>query len=65
MLAAARRHAREFALLAEGERVWFYWYGCRAEALPHILTRLRLDLRCDVQSEPQSILAALDRLRNT
>jgi hypothetical protein len=65
VLAAARRHAREFVLLAEGERVWFYCYGCRAEALPHVLTRMRLDLRCDVQGEPQSILAALDPLRNT
>jgi len=65
ILAAARRHAREFVLLSEGERVWFYWYGCRAQALPPILSRMRLDLRCEVQGEPQSILAALDRLRNT
>ena len=65
ILTAARRHAREFIAFAEGDRAWLFWYGCRAETLPQILKRMNLDSRCEAHSEPQGILAALDRLRNT
>jgi len=65
VLAATRRHARELVVVAERERAWLFLYGCAASALPHILGRLRLDVRCAVHGEPQSILAALERLRNT
>ena len=66
ILAAARRHAREFVALANGDRTWFFWYGCRAEAAAQIVRRiLPLDpgLRSAVHGEPQHIVAALDRLR--
>jgi Cellulose biosynthesis GIL len=63
LLAGARRQAREFVALAEGERAWFYWHGCRGEALPQILKRIGVEARCEVHGEPQAILAALDRLR--
>jgi hypothetical protein len=64
ILALARRHAREFVGFAEGDRAWFYWHGCRAEAVPQILRRMNIvDLRCEVHGEPHSVLGALDRLR--
>jgi len=64
ILAAARRHARELVAFAEAERAWFFWYGCRVEALPDILKRMNLDLRREVHAEAHSILGALERLRN-
>jgi hypothetical protein len=64
ILAATRRHARELVAFAGAERAWLFWYGCRAEALPDILKRMNLDLRREVHGEPQSILGALERLRN-
>lgn len=63
VLAAARRHARELVALAEHDRAWFYWYGCRAEALPQILRRMKVDLQSEVHGEPAGVLSALDRLR--
>ena len=63
ILAAARRHAREFIGFAEDACVWLYWHGCRAEIVPQILRRMNVDLRCEVHDEPHSVLGALDRLR--
>jgi len=63
VLAAARRQAREFVALAEPERAWFFWYGCRSEALPQILKRIGVEAPYEVHGEPQAILAALERLR--
>jgi len=66
MLVTARRRAREFVALAEGEASWFYWYGCGADAALQIVKRISpLDagLRAQVYAEPQRILDTLDRLR--
>ena len=66
ILVAARRRSREFVALAEGEGVWFYWYGCGAEAARQIVKRMSASdggLRLEVHAEPHSILGALDRLR--
>jgi len=66
MLVAARRRAREFVALAEGDAAWFYWYGCSADAALQVVKRISpLDagLRTQVYAEPQRILDALDRLR--
>jgi hypothetical protein len=66
MLVAARRRAREFVALAEGDASWFYWYGCGSDAALQVVKRISpLDaaLRTQVYAEPQRILDALDRLR--
>ena len=63
LLAAARRQAREFIALAEPERAWVYWYGCRGEALPQVLKRIGVEPPYEVHGEPQGVLAALERLR--
>jgi len=63
ILAAARRHAREFVGLAEKDRAWLYWYGCRAEAVPQILQRMKVGLSSEQHGEASGVLNALDRLR--
>jgi hypothetical protein len=65
VLSAARRHARELVAFAEAGFAWFFCYGCRAEALPHILKRLDLATPCESHGDTQAILATLERLRNT
>jgi hypothetical protein len=65
VLSAARRHAHELVAFAEAGFAWFFCYGCRAEALPHILKRLDLATPCESHGDTQAILATLERLRNT
>ena len=63
VLVTARRQAREFVAFAENRRAWFYWYGCRADAVAGILKRMNVELRWEVHGEAPGILCALDRLR--
>jgi GIL domain-containing protein len=67
VLSAARRQAREFVAFVDDKQAWFFCYGCRAEAAPQIFKRILgasdVELQLDVYGEAQSILGALERLR--
>jgi hypothetical protein len=69
VLTLARRHAREFVGLAEGDGAWLFWYGCRAEAAMHIMKRISLaaaagtEAQWHTHGDVHGILGALDRLR--